>query len=78
MIDCCRYCVAPKRHVGCHSECKEYIEQKRIHEKKRLEELERKRMINDIDSSHFDYIYKKKKRQHLHTKGRIYPWGYMR
>jgi hypothetical protein len=20
----CNYCVAPKRHVGCHAHCKEY------------------------------------------------------
>lgn len=28
MIKCCRNCVAPKRHVGCHGTCKEYLEEK--------------------------------------------------
>lgn len=23
-MDCCKFCVAPKRHPGCHSTCKEY------------------------------------------------------
>ena len=25
IIKCCRYCVAPKRHPGCHGTCPEYI-----------------------------------------------------
>ena len=27
-IHCCKYCVAPKRHQGCHATCKEYNEEK--------------------------------------------------
>lgn len=27
-FDCCKGCVAPKRHVGCHSTCKEYLDDK--------------------------------------------------
>lgn len=23
-FNCCKNCVAPKRHPGCHSECEEY------------------------------------------------------
>ena len=29
MIKCCKNCVAPKRHSGCHANCKEYIEEKK-------------------------------------------------
>lgn len=25
MIDCCRYCQAPKRNPGCHGSCEEYL-----------------------------------------------------
>ena len=28
MYECCRDCVAPKRHIGCHSNCKEYLDDK--------------------------------------------------
>lgn len=26
---CCKDCVAPKRHVGCHADCQEYIDEKK-------------------------------------------------
>lgn len=32
-ITCCKDCVAPKRHPGCHDTCKEYFEQKERWEK---------------------------------------------
>ncbi len=28
-IECCRYCVAPKRHLGCHETCPEYNEERK-------------------------------------------------
>jgi len=28
IIKSCRYCVAPKRHPGCHDTCPEYQEEK--------------------------------------------------
>ena len=31
-IRCCKGCVAPKRHIGCHATCKEYIEQSKENE----------------------------------------------
>jgi hypothetical protein len=27
-ISCCRYCVAPKRHPGCHDHCEAHLEEK--------------------------------------------------
>ncbi len=39
-IKCCKDCVPPQRHVGCHSTCKEYLEEKAEFEK--LKEWERK------------------------------------
>ena len=34
-IWCCKDCVAPKRHPGCHSTCKEYKDEKAKDEKKK-------------------------------------------
>lgn len=36
-ISCCRECVPPERHMGCHGTCKRYLAEKKAHE----EELER-------------------------------------
>lgn len=32
-IKCCKNCVPPKRHLGCHNECTEYIQEKEQREK---------------------------------------------
>lgn len=39
-IDCCNDCVPPKRHVGCHGTCEEYLDQKKRWEedKKKIKE----------------------------------------
>ena len=29
---CCKGCVPPKRHIGCHGKCEEYLEEKRDYE----------------------------------------------
>lgn len=29
MIHCCKNCVAPRRHLGCHSSCEDYIREKK-------------------------------------------------
>ncbi|WP_407399617.1 hypothetical protein [Treponema sp.] len=42
-IRCCQYCEAPKRHVGCHVDCPEYLA-----EKQRMEELKQKIKIERL------------------------------
>lgn len=37
-ITCCHHCVAPKRSVGCHDRCPEYLEQKAALEKHKKKE----------------------------------------
>ena len=32
-IKCCKDCVPPKRHVGCHAKCEQYLKEKAEHEK---------------------------------------------
>lgn len=39
-ITCCKGCVPPKRHIGCHQYCEEYIEQKVKLEKEKQTERE--------------------------------------
>lgn len=50
-IHCCRNCVAPKRHIGCHGDCEEYlIERKHLDEEnaKRYEEKLKKRNLYEM------------------------------
>ena len=28
-IQCCKHCVAPRRHIGCHGHCDEYITERK-------------------------------------------------
>ena len=44
-IECCRYCVAPKRHIGCHGHCPEYIGEKAKHEEKRKKAFREKEVV---------------------------------
>lgn len=48
-ITCRHHCVAPKRHVGCHDHCPEYLEQKAALEKHK----EKERADRAIDT--YDY-----------------------
>ena len=51
MINCCRDCVAPKRHVGCHSDCPDYLKEKRIHDERKAEiDKERQAILGIRDS----------------------------
>lgn len=44
-IECCKDCVPPKRHVGCHSSCKEYIDEKAEYE---IDKRKEKDSINPL------------------------------
>lgn len=45
MICCCKGCVAPKRHPGCHGSCQEYLAEKAEHDRLKAE-FDRERDIN--------------------------------
>ena len=51
-ISCCRYCVAPKRHPGCHDHCCEYIAEKAVHDKEKAEADKKKRIEYGLDSQY--------------------------
>lgn len=50
-FECCKGCVPPKRHVGCHSECEEYLKDKE-ELKKRKEQI---KMNESISLSNYDF-----------------------
>ena len=54
MINCCNGCVPPKRHIGCHATCEDYISEKKKHEKK-LKEIRRRKKE---DAAYLDSIIK--------------------
>ena len=35
IINCCRYCVPPKRYPGCHGTCPEYRYQRAIYDERK-------------------------------------------
>lgn len=53
-IKCCRYCVPPKRHPGCHSKCPDYLKERAEYDqKKAMIDAKRK---EDFVMSKSDYI----------------------
>ena len=49
-IECCANCIVPKRHIGCHGTCPDYIEQSaRIRELN--EEIHKKKMLQSTLTS---------------------------
>lgn len=51
VIKCCNGCVPPKRQLGCHDWCKEYLEEKAKYEKDKKKEKESRNAI--INRSQF-------------------------
>ena len=72
-IDCCKNCVPPKRHLGCHSKCKEYAEEKEEWDKKK--EWERKNRppkITNYDFEEINYAHCKTHKRHKVKKKKRY------
>ena len=61
-IRCCHGCVPPKRKVGCHATCSEYLQEKKNHE----EEKKVERAIKDVASVE----YRSKRRAIIRAKER--------
>lgn len=67
IINCCHYCVPPKRHPGCHDRCPEYAAEKAKHEKLKAADAEKRRVKNDIYNQRAELVTKAMKR---HRKGK--------
>lgn len=37
-INCCMGCVPPKRHIGCHADCEEYMAERKALDERNAEE----------------------------------------
>lgn len=59
-IECCRPCVPPKRHPGCHDKCEEYIKEKKHLEEEKIEL--RKSMPPALSRYDYDEVY------YIHSK----------
>ena len=58
-IHCCKDCVPPKRHSGCHATCKEYKDEKAQYEedkKKVKADMERIPHLTNYDFNEIDYV----------------------
>lgn len=64
IIRCCKDCIPPKRHIGCHADCKEYIKEKaQLEEDKKKEKENNKTVsISSYDFNKIAYGNKRKKR----------------
>ena len=63
MITCCKDCVAPKRHPGCHDYCKEYLKEKEEHERQTEASRKEKLIVNGIVDQQLKAINKLKDRR---------------
>lgn len=62
IIKCCRYCIAPKRHPGCHDHCPEYAAEKAEHERCKANDDSRRKTQNGIYAQRSINIAKAKKK----------------
>lgn len=53
-IHCCKECVSPKRHINCHSTCKEYLDEKKQLEKDK-EIIRKNKESQNFRISLYDY-----------------------
>lgn len=63
IIKCCRGCVAPKRHPGCHDHCPEYLAEKGDWEARKAEMDAKKRTEQELNSQRATGVYIARKRR---------------
>jgi hypothetical protein len=56
-IHCCKDCVPPKRHPGCHATCKTYIDERARYDKERHNEKENKEKERMLSRRNFHKLY---------------------
>lgn len=62
-IKCCKGCVAPKRHSGCHSKCPEYLQEKELWEEQRKAISQQRQAENNLYEQRSKGVYKALKRK---------------
>lgn len=58
MIYCCKGCVAPKRHPGCHASCPEYFADKAEYDKRKAEYDRERQITGAIHGTRGEKVYK--------------------
>ena len=49
-FECCHYCKPPKRHPGCHDNCHDYTEQKKLYNERKF--IERQGQPGRLNTFH--------------------------
>ena len=62
MFKCCHFCVAPKRHPGCHDRCPEYADEKAENDRLKAADYNRRKVKNDIYNQRTEHVTKALKR----------------
>ena len=62
-IRCCKNCVPPERHSGCHSKCVKYIKEKEEWEKGKERERKEKKCRSAIHEIHDDMFRKRRRKR---------------
>lgn len=57
-IECCRFCVPPKRHPACHDTCKEYKDEKAGEEARKAEHMKKVEIQKGLDEERHKAIKK--------------------
>ena len=63
MIQCCKNCVAPKRHTACWGHCPDYLAEKEQHDALKEQEQNWRKVQNDIYNQRAIRISKAMRRQ---------------
>lgn len=60
-IKCCKDCVPPIRHPGCHAKCSKYLEEKaKLEEEKKLAKANKTVMLTNYDFDEIAYASSKR------------------
>lgn len=57
-IQCCKNCVAPKRHTACWGHCPEYLAEKEQEEQKKAQDRLKQKVSGDIYQQRADRVAK--------------------
>ena len=60
-IKCCKGCLTPKRHPGCHAHCEEYLAEKAEYEARKIEVDKQKAIRDGMDAQAIASVYRARK-----------------
>ena len=66
IFKCCHFCVAPKRHPGCHDYCPDYAAEKAENDRCKAADAKRRKVENDIYNQRAENVTKALKRHGRH------------